>query len=100
MAAGGGEACSDIKVLRSEPEVFAEAPSVSTVHRLLNKMTAAQVQTAAAAMAEVRQRVWPMMGITPDAEGELTSGIDASACGALGEQAGSSSGLQGSAATI
>ena len=58
VVAGGGEACSDIEVLRSEPEVFAAAPSVSTVRRILSKMTAAQVQAAAAAMAEVRQRVW------------------------------------------
>lgn len=37
-------------------------------------MTAVQVEAAAAAMAEVRQTVWPMMGVTPDVEEGLTSG--------------------------
>ena len=33
VAAGGGEACSDIEALRAEPEVFGSVPSASTVHR-------------------------------------------------------------------
>ena len=58
VAVGGGEACSGIEVLRSELEVSAAAGSVSTVRRILSSMTAVQVQAAAAAMAEVLQRVW------------------------------------------
>ena len=84
MAAGGGEACSGIEALRAEPGVFADAPSVSTVRRILSKMTAAQVEAAAAALAEAREKVWPMMGVTPDAEDGLTSGHRrVCACGAL-----------------
>ena len=33
VAAGGGEACSDIEALRAEPEVFGAVQSASTVRR-------------------------------------------------------------------
>ena len=78
VTAGGGEACSDIEVLRSESEVFGDVPATSTVHRTLSAMTADQVKATAAGMAEVRRRVWKMMGITPDAKEGLTLDIDAS----------------------
>ena len=65
VAAGGGEACSDIEVLRAEPEVFGVVPSVSTVHRTFTAMTAEQVEAFASTVAEVRQRVWPMIGGHP-----------------------------------
>ena len=101
VTAGGGEACSDVEVLRSEPEVFGDVPATSTVHRAFVGMTAERVKATAAGMAEVRRRVWKMMGITPDAKEGLTLDIDASVHVVHSqEQRGSGPELQGAAGFI
>ena len=79
VAAGGGEACSDIEVLRAEPGVFGAVPSTTTVHRTFTGIDAERVEAAASAVGEVRQRVWPVMGIVPSAlKAGLTLDMDAS----------------------
>ena len=53
-------------------------PSVSMVRRTFTAMTAEQVEAFASAVAEVRQRVWPVIGVTLDAEAGTTLDLDAS----------------------
>ena len=63
--AGGGEACSDIEVLRCEGALFGSVPSASTLYRV----------ALSAAAAHARQRVWPQIAAT---RGEVVIDIDAS----------------------
>ena len=79
VAVGGGEACIDIEFLRAEPDVFGVVPSTSAAHRMFTGMDAERVGAAASAVGEVRQRVWPEVGITPSGiEGCLTLDMDGS----------------------
>ena len=58
MLAGGGEACTDIETLRSEPGLFGEVASDSTLYRTLVQADESLVECLADAMAVVRERVW------------------------------------------
>lgn len=65
VLAGGGEACTDIEHLRSQPELFGEVPSDSTVYRTFTEdLTPEVVDQLQAAMAEVRAGVWRRAGLT------------------------------------
>jgi hypothetical protein len=58
MLAGGGEACSDIEVLRAQPDLFGSVPSDSTLYRTIRRLDPATVAGLDGAMAEVRAQVW------------------------------------------
>ena len=58
MLAGGGEACTDIEVLRAQPELFGSVPSDSTLYRTLRRLDPATVSGCDEAMAEIRAKVW------------------------------------------
>ena len=73
--AGGGEACSDIEVLRCEGALFGSVPSASTLYRVARGVDAARLGALRAAAAHARQRVWPQIAA---ARGEVVIDIDAS----------------------
>ena len=73
--AGGGEACSDIEVLRCEGALFGSVPSASTLYRVARGVDAARLGALRAAAAHARQRVWPQIAAT---RGEVVIDIDAS----------------------
>jgi len=58
MPAGGGEACSDIEHLRSQPDLFGSVPSDSTLYRTFRDVDAATLAGLWEAMGEVRAAVW------------------------------------------
>ena len=58
MLAGGGEACSDIEVLRAQPALFGSVASDSTLYRTLRSIDAVTLAGLGEAMAEVRAQVW------------------------------------------
>jgi hypothetical protein len=58
MLAGGGEACSDIEHLRSQPWLFGAVPSDSTLYRAFRVIEPATLAGLWEAMAEVRAQVW------------------------------------------
>lgn len=58
VLAGGGEACTDIEVLRSQPGLFGRVASAPTLYRTLTEADEGLVDVLAAAMARVRERVW------------------------------------------
>ena len=58
VLAGGGEACTDIEVLRSQRRLFGVVGSDSTLYRTLVGADDGLVGRLAAAMAMVRERVW------------------------------------------
>ena len=58
VLAGGGEACTDIEVLRSQRRLFGEVASDSTLYRTLVQADEGLVESLAGAMARVRERVW------------------------------------------
>jgi hypothetical protein len=58
MLAGGGEACTDIEHLRSQPDLFGSVPSDSTLYRTFRQIDAATLAGLCEAMGEVRARVW------------------------------------------
>ena len=58
MLAGGGEACTDIEHLRSQPNLFGAVPSDSTLYRTFRQLDADTMVGLWAAMAEVRAKVW------------------------------------------
>lgn len=55
---GGGEACTDIETLRSQPGLFGDVASDSTLYRTLTQADEGLVEVLAGAMARVRERVW------------------------------------------
>ena len=63
MLAGGGEACSDIEHLRSEPELFGPVASDSTLYRTLTAMSEGIIFDVAEAVGAVRERVWERLGL-------------------------------------
>ncbi len=73
--AGGGEACSDIEVLRSEEALFGSVPSASTLYRVARGVDAERLGALGAAAAHARRRVWPQIEAT---RGEVVIDIDAS----------------------
>jgi hypothetical protein len=58
MVAGGGEACTDIEHLRSQPDLFGSVPSDSTLYRTFRQIDPVTLAGLWDAMAEVRARVW------------------------------------------
>ena len=58
MLAGGGEACSDIERLRSQPSLFGAVASDSTLYRTLRSIDASALKGVWEAMAEARAQVW------------------------------------------
>ena len=64
MLAGGGEACSDIEVLRAQPALFGSVPSDSTLYRTLRRLDPATVAGLDEAMAEIRAKVWQRSSAT------------------------------------
>lgn len=58
MIADGGEAISDIDVLRHQSQVLGPVASVPTVWRTLGEVTPARVKKLQAARARVRRHVW------------------------------------------
>jgi len=78
MLAGGGEACSDIEHLRSQPRLFGDVASDSTLYRVLtNELTADTLAGVWAGFGEVRKRVWQRMGAMTGT-GEVILDVDAS----------------------
>jgi hypothetical protein len=63
--AGGGEACSDIEALRSQPELFGAVCSDSTLKRVLGEeITPATRAGLVEAVGEARAKVWQQRGLT------------------------------------
>ena len=58
MLAGGGEACSDIERLRSQPSLFGSVPSDSTLYRTMRSIDGPVLEGLWEAMAEARAQVW------------------------------------------
>ena len=58
MVADGGEAISDLAVLRNQPELFGEVASNSTAWRTLEAIDADALERIAAARAQARARAW------------------------------------------
>ena len=74
--AGGGEACSDIEVLRADGVLFGSVPSASTLYRVARGVDAVRLGALREALSQARQRVWPL--IAAAARGEVVIDIDAS----------------------
>jgi hypothetical protein len=64
MLAGGGEACSDIERLRSQPSLFGPVPSDSTLYRTIRSIDAAVLDGVWEAVADTRARVWRRSSVT------------------------------------
>jgi hypothetical protein len=58
MLADGGEAISDLAVLRGQPDLFGAVASKATVWRLLNSLDTPAVNRLRAARAQARQVAW------------------------------------------
>jgi len=58
MLAGGGESCADIEHLRAQGDLFGHVASDSTVFRTFHEITPTTRASIAAALAEVRSKVW------------------------------------------
>ncbi|MGH9270657.1 MAG: IS1380 family transposase, partial [Ilumatobacteraceae bacterium] len=58
MLAGGGEACTDIEHLRSQPDLFGSVASDSTLYRSLRAVNPSTLVGLWEAMADVRAAVW------------------------------------------
>jgi len=72
MLAGGGEACTDIEHLRSQPSLFGSVPSDSTLYRTFRQLDADTLAGLWTAMGEVRAAVWRRSSATTGtAEGDL-----------------------------
>jgi hypothetical protein len=67
MIADGGEAISDIDVLRHQGEVFGPVASAATCWRALDEIGDRQLRRIAKARAQVRARVWTLLGQVPAA---------------------------------
>ena len=61
MLAGGGEAISDIDVLRHQSQVLGPVASPATVWRTLDELTPAALTRVEAARARARARVWSLL---------------------------------------
>ena len=58
VLAGGGEAVTDIEVLGSEPGLFGDVASDSTLYRTLTQADESLLESLAGAMTTIRERVW------------------------------------------
>ena len=58
MLAGGGEACTDVEFLRSQPELFGRMASDSTLYRTMRSIDSETAAGLGKGMATVRGRVW------------------------------------------
>jgi Transposase DDE domain group 1 len=67
MIADGGEAICDIDVLRHQGEVFGPVASAATCWRALDEIGDVQLRRIAKARAQVRARVWALLGAVPPA---------------------------------
>ena len=67
MVADGGEAICDIDVLRHQGELFGPVASAATCWRALDEIGDAQLRRIAKARAQVRARVWALLGRVPSA---------------------------------
>lgn len=64
MLAGGGESCSDIEHLGSQPRLFGEVCSDSTLYRTFTETLGPEaVARGREAMAGVRSQVWSRLGL-------------------------------------
>jgi len=77
MLAAGGEACSDIEFLASQPRLFGPVASDSTLYRTIRNITPAVLTDLAAATATVRADMWRRMAATSGAA-TVVLDIDAS----------------------
>ena len=78
MLAGGGEACSDIEHLRSQPRLFGDVASDSTLYRVLtSELSPATLADVWDAFGQVRKQVWQRIAATTGA-GEVILDVDAS----------------------
>lgn len=68
MFAGGGEACADIEHLRTQPALFGEVPSDSTLYRTFRDIDADTLTVLRAAFADVRTAAWRRMAATTGTE--------------------------------
>lgn len=64
MIADGGEAISDLAVLRDQPDLFGDVASTSTAWRTLDAIDTATLARIAVARAVTRRRVWAV-GVDP-----------------------------------
>jgi len=64
MLAAGGEACSDIEFLASQPRLFGAVASDSTLYRTIRSITPAVLTDLATATAKVRAGMWRRMSAT------------------------------------
>jgi len=62
MIADGGDAISDLAVLRNQPELFGEVASTPTAWRTLEAVDGAALERIAVARAAARKRVWAAGG--------------------------------------
>ncbi len=77
MLAGGGEACSDIEHLRSQPRLFGNVASDSTLYRVLSdELTPSTMTGVWAAFGAVRKMVWQRLAATTS--GDVVLDVDAS----------------------
>lgn len=77
MLAGGGEACTDIEHLRSEPALFGRVASDSTLYRTMRSIEPAVLEGLGGAVAGVRSGVWDRL---VNGGGEVVLDIDSSLC--------------------
>jgi hypothetical protein len=77
MLAGGGEACTDIEHLRSQPSLFGSVPSDSTLYRSFRQLDAETLAGLWEAMGEVRAAVWRRSSATTGTA-EVVLDIDSS----------------------
>ena len=64
MLAAGGEACSDIEFLASQPRLFGAVASDSTLYRTIRNITPAVLADLTTQTAAVRSSVWRRMSAT------------------------------------
>jgi hypothetical protein len=77
MLTGGGEACTDIERLRTQPALFGHVASDSTLYRLLRSIDAETLAQCWSAVAEVRSSVWKRSSATT-AKAPVILDLDAS----------------------
>ncbi len=65
MLAGGGECCTDVEFLRSEPGLFGSVSSDSTLYRTMRSIDKQTRVGLAGALAGVRERVWNKVDTDP-----------------------------------
>lgn len=68
MLAGGGVCCADIEHLRSQPALFGEVPSDSTLYRTIRALDGVRRDGIGEALAGVRAKVWERLGLIEAAD--------------------------------